>query len=141
VIRYEDYDLPCNLLATNDSVEPLAFFRSKFEYAPRQRETFKGFAVGGFSIIIPHYDLDEWKLFWSDLNNGTDRFNASFLLHGSDNIDKVVRFTDTYALANLGALKFRVTCNLEILSDGTARNACPSYPSESAYPSNASYPC
>ena len=114
MIVYEDYDLPCNLLADNDLSAALAFSRSNFEYAPRQRKTFKGYDTSGFSISLNKNELVKWEAFWEDLDYGTDRFQAKFLLHGS-NVTKTLRFTDRYFMKNLGAGIFIISCPLEII--------------------------
>ncbi len=112
MINYEDYNLPCNLQQTDTTDAPLSFERVRFEYAPRQRKSFTGFSSSAFSIKTR--DLDSWFSFWDDLHNGVDSFNAIFFLDANQN-SKVLRFTETYKLNNLGAGVFGINCALEIL--------------------------
>lgn len=137
---YYDTDLPAPTLMNNDSSEPLAFARSKFDYGTRQREMYKDYVKSGFRIVLKQSELDTWKQFWSNINNGAGNFYADFLIHGSDNVAKIVRFTRNYSVKNLGALKFEIICNLELLEDGLPFGTTFLFPSNILFPSNTLLP-
>lgn len=135
-------ELGQTLLEGNDAKEPLSFTRSEFDYGTRQRKNYKGYVASGFALVLHHSKLKIWDEFWSSINDGADVFKADFFVNGSDNLDKIVRFTTSFTKENLGNLKFKIKCSLEILDNGTAyAESCPVYPSNLLYPSDELFPC
>lgn len=142
MITYENYALPCPLLRTGDSTDPVSFIRSDFEYEPRQRSVYRGLVRSGFSVIVKHDKLNAWKQFWKDIHYGADAFKSDFLVHGDDNVGKTLRFVTSYALKPLGNKLYQVSSEFEVLDDGTPKaDSCPLYPYELLYPGDTLYPC
>ena len=142
MIKYEDYDLPCPLLSNATSQEPLGFLRSNFEYNTRQRVTYKGYVKQNFSVICDYATTQRWQLLWNDLHNGADAFNANFMVHANDNINKVVRFIVPFSFTPLGRNIYRATTQIEVLSNGTSKaDECPLYPYSILYTNDTLYPC
>lgn len=133
--------MPLPLLKSGSSSEGSSFIRTQFDYGIRQTRKPRGYATQSFSIFLDHYLLDEWETFWIAINYGTDPFNCSFMVHGSTNVDKVIRFTNSYTLKMLAPTKFELSCSIEILGAGTALFACPLVPSDTLTPSSTLTPC
>ena len=142
MIIYEDYNIPKKpLLKSDNSKNGLAFIRSEFEYSPRQRSTYKQTTKSGFSIVLKHWQLINFEQFWSDINFGADPFTASFFVHGNDNVNKTLRFTDSYTLKNLGNYFYEVSSEIEVISNGTPKSTTGALvPYETLYPSLTLYP-
>ena len=142
MIIYEDYNLPCPLLSSGDSTQGASFIRSQFDYGTTQRQMQRGYDTASFSIIVQFYELKRFRAFYEDLNYGTDRFKADFMLHANDNIGKTLRFTAPYSLKALGNNIYQINSSLEIIDEGTAKaDNCPLSPYETLTPSTTLTPC
>ena len=134
--------LPCPLLSSGSSIEQQAFIRTQFDFGIRQTRIPRGYKSQSFSIVLPFYLLDEFKAFWLSINYGADPFEFDYLVHGSDNITKVVRFITTYSMKALGNNMFSISSSLEVLSEGTSKaGACPLVPYNTLTPSETLTPC
>ena len=134
--------LPCPLLTSGNSSEKQSFIRSQFDFDVRQRRVPRGKPTQSFIISVHHSLLDEWVTFWESVNFGNDPFEYSFMAHGSDNIDKVIRFIEPYKLTAVGANVYSISASIEILSNGTPKvDECPLVPYNTLYPSDTLTPC
>ena len=130
MVKYTDYMTTEPKLA--GSQEPTNFIRSDFEFGSRQKRTLKNYATYQFVITITHLEMLRFKAMWIALNEGADIFSISSNIHGDLSDDKEVRFTQGFAMQEMGNYKYTISCTLEYISKG---NTTPLVPSELLTPS------
>jgi len=139
MIYYKDYLDNCFTL--NGSVEPTNFIRSRFDFGTRQRRVLKGYVFYGVRLVLEHYELMNFKTFWSDLGEGTDSFYSDAHIHGDTSYNKILRFTKGYSLKELGKMKYELICEVEMISTGDTAQRCPLVPLEWLVPTETLLPC
>ena len=76
----------------------------------------RGYDVYNVRLVLESAaTLAVFKTFWSDLNDGNDKFNTDQVINGDTSASKIVRFTSAYSIRDITAYKFEVTIPLEFI--------------------------
>ena len=113
MIKYDDYLLPCWRL--NQSQASQDFIRSEFDFNIRQRRALRGTDKANMLITVTAAQMLEFKRFWLAIDYGTVKWQTNMYIFGDPTDYKVVRFIGSYAIQEVGYLKFQITATVEIL--------------------------
>lgn len=114
-VKYETY-FPNICWTLSGTVVATNFIRSQFDYGVRQRRALRGNDNYSVRIVLSNQtDMDQWLLFWSDLNYGNDIFITDQIIDGDTSVDKNVRFTSGYSNRDIGNGLQEITVPVEHL--------------------------
>ncbi len=108
--------LPCpSLPATQSGASP--FLRTDFEFAIRQRGLpFSGYTLEAVFLCNSDAQMAEFRrFFYTDLIDGTKRFDADWIIEGSTAL-KQFRFSAPYKTTPLGSGSYSVKASFDMLT-------------------------
>lgn len=119
MIKYETY-LPNKCWNATSTLASQDFIRSNFDYGARQRRAISGYDTQSMTITVTLYYLKQFKLFWKDLNNGTDKFLTDQWINQDDTTDKIARYTAAYSVQEHDNDMYTITAPVELIQPGTS---------------------
>jgi len=110
-------ELPCPITEGNRMNGGSTFYRSKFDFATRQRPGIDEDYILSFNFVAPTKEkMVAFKTFYyTTLNSGALSFNATWEVEGSV-VSKEFRFSKRYSSSSMGAGLYSIAAEFELMT-------------------------